>query len=284
MQGTHRQLTFFYPGKRFPAVSVTGANCALQCDYCQGRYLEGMIAVRSEEELLELAINLQRQEASGFLLSGGCDKRGRIPLAPYVGAVRRIKSEIRLKVNLHTGLLDEEEAVWLVSSGADCYSVDIVQDEQAIKEILHLNEGPEAYSRTLDALFKAGAKHVAPHLCLGLTGEETEAEARSIELLSRHPISSLALLAFRPTRRTPMANMPAPSREHILKLVDLAVKELQCPVLLGCMRARGDWELEKECIEQGVSGIAMPSRRTVEWAKKNGYLVQREERCCALYL
>jgi len=38
--------------KRFLPVSVTGSACALSCDHCQSKVLEGMISVKAGENLL----------------------------------------------------------------------------------------------------------------------------------------------------------------------------------------------------------------------------------------
>jgi uncharacterized radical SAM superfamily protein len=211
MSAKRGQVTFFYPGGDFPAVSVTGGECELQCDHCRGHYLQGMRPVSQPSELSALARELRARHANGFLLSGGSDASGRIPLLPYVDTVRAVRSELGLKVNLHTGLLDGREAKELVRSEADCYSMDIVQDELAIRERLHLTGGPEQYALTLDALFQAGARKVVPHLCIGLSSAE-EGDLRSIDLVSRYPIDALVLLGLRPTRGPRCTTSPRPRK------------------------------------------------------------------------
>lgn len=283
MQPARGQVSFYYPGKAFPAISVTGRSCALLCDHCRGHYLEGMTAVRSPDKLVELAAQLKRDGATGFLLSGGCDSRGRIPLLQYVDAVRSIRESTGLRCNLHTGLLDGDEAAALVRSGADCYSMDLVQDEGVIRGTLHLQAAPSDYVRTLEALFSAGARRVVPHICVGLAPSEVS-EERCVDLASGFPIGGLVLLGFRPTRGTPLQSRPPPSRERILHALEYAIQRTEAPVLVGCMRMRGDWELERACIEAGAAGIASPSRRTVEWAVENGYRTESKQECCALHL
>jgi uncharacterized radical SAM superfamily protein len=282
MAASERAVTFYYPGKSFPSVSVTGRGCALSCDYCGGRFLQGMWPVRTPEELRAFADGLIKKGGKGFLLSGGCDAQGRIPLLPFVREVRHIKQATKLVVNVHSGLLDVDAARALVPSGADCYSVDLVRDEWVIGEVMHLPSGKQAYRDTLDALVDARAPRVVPHVCVGIGSEGAEAEA--IALASRYPVAALVLLVFMPTRGTPMANAPVPSAERVLSAVRAAVHEARCPVLIGCMRPRGNWELETRCIEEGAAGIASPSRHTVAWAKEHGYSVERRDTCCALHL
>jgi uncharacterized radical SAM superfamily protein len=242
-----------------------------------------MIPVTDGEELKAMAKGLSERCAKGFLLSGGCDAEGHVPLAPFLAAVREVKRSTPLLVNLHTGLLDlPEEAERLVASGADALSVDIVQDPDVIRQVLHLGRGPEDYHRTLDLLFSCGAERVVPHLCIGMSGPSMQGEERALRLISRFPVSALVLLSFLPARGTPMATVETATPDHVLRIARLALDEVSAPVLLGCMRPRGEWELEAELIRSGVAGVAMPSARTVRWAEENGLQIEWRQECCAL--
>jgi uncharacterized radical SAM superfamily protein len=159
--------------------------------------------------------------------------------------------------------------------------VDVVQDERVIREVMHLDRGKEDYRRTLELLFEAGARRVVPHVCLGIGSEEAEEEA--VRLIARFPVGAVVVLALMPARGTPMGRAAPPSRERVLGAVRLAVGTVKAPTLLGCMRPRGDWTLEAECIEAGAEGVAMPSRRTVSWAEGRSYEVEMVEGCCALH-
>ena len=69
-----RRIHFYAPGMvhyetpfykaanpyRFPAVSVTGKFCELQCKHCRGTLLRSMVEVRSPEELYELCRTIKR--------------------------------------------------------------------------------------------------------------------------------------------------------------------------------------------------------------------------------
>jgi uncharacterized radical SAM superfamily protein len=255
----------------------------LGCDYCRGHYLEGMIPVDSAERLMELALGLEAEGAQGFLLSGGCDRDGKVPLNGFLGAVARIKMDTRLEVNLHTGLLDSlEEARALVSSGADCLSVDIVQDPELITERMHLSRGPEDYGRTLKLLFSAGAARVVPHLCIGMSGASMVGELSALRLIAKFPVSSVVLLSFLPARGTPMSFEAGPGPEHVLEVTKVAIRTVHAPIIMGCMRPRGDWKLEVGLLSLGLRAMAMPSSRTVRWAEENGFEVEWREECCAL--
>jgi lipoyl synthase len=163
----------------------------------------------------------------------------------------------------------------------DIFCIDIVQDPKVIQGVLGLNVSPRAYSEALGSLFRAGADKVVPHLCVGLNGNERSGEKAALEMLAGYDISSLALLSFIPTRGTRMANSPIVSQDHFLEIVEHAVDQLRCPVNLGCMRPRGNPDLEKRCCEAGISGIAVPSKETVVYLEGLGTKVEKREICCA---
>ncbi len=280
MQSEVEELFLYHPGKSFPAISVTGDACSLQCDHCRAHYLRGMRPVACAEDLIKLAKGLEADHAEGMLVSGGCDRDGKIPLGPFLPALRRIKLETRLQINLHTGLVGDDEASQIAASGADCISFDLVQDPEVIRERLHLSFGPEAYARTLTSLFSSGVKRVVPHLLVGLSGEEKMHEMAAIEVASRHPIAGMVILALMPTRGTPMESARPPSDEHMLEILERAIDALDVPIMLGCMRPRGNWRLEIKAIGLGVRRIAMPSPRTEDWAKAMGYKVTKRSSCC----
>jgi lipoyl synthase len=273
-----RTVRTYYPGTSFPALSVTGEACELGCDHCRGRFLKGMCSVPSPQELLIKARELSAAGAVGFLLSGGCTSGGRVPLLPYVQAIRQIKEETSLLVNVHTGLLDLTEAEELVSSGADCYSVDVVQDEATMRGPLHLPASAIDYERTLESLFLASAPQVVPHICLGLQSEK--GEAACLEMVSRFDIAALIVLGL-VTPRGLYFSQPTDLGDRLVRFVENAKNVLDCPILLGCMRARGDWKTEVRCIDAGLTGIVSPSPRTVEWAREKGFAIERIDRCCA---
>lgn len=280
MQSEVEELFLYHPGKAFPAISVTGEECSLQCDHCRAHFLKGMRPATSPADLIRIAKELDADGAEGMLVSGGCDKNGKIPLGPFLPALKRIKLETKLKVNLHTGLVGDEEACQIAATDVDCISFDLVQDPEVIRRRLHLSCGPEAYAKTLTSLFSAGVKSVVPHLLIGLSGEENRFEIAAIEMMAGYPITGLVILALMPTRGTPMEDSPSPIDDQILETIERAVDALDVPVMLGCMRPRGNRKLEIKAIEFGVRRIAMPSPQTEVWAKAQGYVVIKRSSCC----
>jgi len=274
-------LAAYYPSGRFPAVSVTGSQCQLGCAHCEGHYLEGMLSAQTPDQLRALAGELEDRKCLGFLLSGGCDRTASVPLGRFAAAIADIKRDTGLKVSVHPGLLGGREAADLVGAGVDIFCIDVVQDPKVIRDVLGLEVRPDAYEDALDALFKAGAKHVVPHICVGLNGEERSGERAAVETVSKYPISSLALLSFIPTAGTRMGRSPIVSDDHLLDIVGHAVDMVDCPVTLGCMRPRGNPDLEMRCCEAGISGIAVPSPVTVRRLEGLGFKVEKKDVCCA---
>ena len=92
------EITFYLPGMiryesrrgRYPAISLTGSRCELQCEHCKGRLLDPMIQVTEPDDLLEKAVYLEKRGAHGLLLSGGSDREGRLPWAKYGDAIREL--------------------------------------------------------------------------------------------------------------------------------------------------------------------------------------------------
>lgn len=275
-----RDIVFFYPGRSFPAVSITGRECRLGCDHCRGRYLRGMIPAPDPDGLVHLARELERRGAEGMLISGGHDDRGRLPLDRFTGAIARVKEETDLLINLHTGFLGRGTASDLVAAGVDAFSLDLVQDPGVIQGLMHLDAGKEDYRDLLETLESAGARAV-PHLCVGLPGSTPAGEGEAVALASDFPVSGLILLGFLPTPGTPWEGADPPPRGRLISALSQGLDLLDVPVMLGCMRSRADRALEREFISSGGSGIAVPSGEVLEWAQGRHRVTVRRV-CCAL--
>jgi len=264
---------FYRPGRKFPAVSVTGTVCEQMCGHCKGYHLRNMIPAVSAEELISEAVRIKKEGGTGMLISGGCDANGRIPVTELAGAIGKVK-DIGLEINLHAGFLTEDEAKILVASGVDRFSTDVRQDPEIIKNVLHL-QGPEAYDETLRNIMGAGG-NVIPHITSGF-GKDLELSMELLKTLNIRDVVVLALV------RTPGTDNVEPSEETVLEdireLLDSGFN-----VILGCMRSRNYENLEIECLKMGVRHIANPSQRTVKWAKDNNIGFEISEKCCCMLL
>jgi uncharacterized radical SAM superfamily protein len=185
-------------------------------------------------------------------------------------------SDNGLKVNIHTGFIGKEDAKRLVDAGVSAFSVDIHQDPDIIRNILHLEVPPEAYSELLDNIISAGGEPV-PHLTVGFG---TLDFVRSAELVKSKGFKEVVLLALVPTKGTMTEKMTITDDEMINAAKELM--DMGFEVILGCMRPRSDRELEARCIELGIRRIANPSRKTILWAKEKGMKIIERKTCCCI--
>ena len=105
----NNEVNIFIPGRFFPALSVTGTDCSLQCEHCNITYLSHMTDVSDENKLRKSLDKLVSSGAQGCLISGGCDEDGKVPLLGYKDIFREYKEKTDLIFNFHVGLLNEEE-------------------------------------------------------------------------------------------------------------------------------------------------------------------------------
>jgi len=278
------EMRFYYPLPRFPSISVTGYRCSLNCQHCRGRYLRQMEAVESPEELIELCKRLERMGATGCLVSGGSDPYGSVPLRGFYGALRRVKEETGLIVNVHTGLVDGEQAEEIAGTGIDVASLDVVGDRETIKRVIGLDKGPEDYLESIRLLKEAGVPSVVPHICTGLDWGRIRGEARALWGLSDLDPEVIVILGLRPTKGTPMESAPPPSPETLARMV--AAARLMFPrasIALGCMRPhQGRGEAEKLALKAGADRLVLPRPRTIRVAEEMGLHPIHLDACCAV--
>jgi len=271
----------YYPGTSFPSVSVTGTACSLHCKHCNARYLEGMQPAESPEKLIEFAVELEKSGAKGFLMSGGSDMDGVVPLGPYTGAIRRIKEETELIINAHVGFAGREEIEGLVSAGIDVFSVDIVGDNSTIKRVYGLDRTVTHYISLLNDLEEFGAV-VAPHITAGLDFGEIKGEYNAVDMVSAYNLQTLVFLSLIPTRGTAMEQIPPLSEKDFLSVLKYATERFKGDVLVGCMRPRQQKEWEIEAVESGIKGMVIPAASTLAFLRDKGMEVKAHNHCCAL--
>lgn len=283
--GFHVPGMFFYDGRRgrFPALSVTGARCDLNCGHCAGRLLGPMIDVSDPQTLVRRAEAVARDGAQGVLISGGCDGRGRLPWERFAGAVARIKEETNLTVAAHTGFVDRPQAEALKRAGVDTAMFDVVGDEATLRLVYGL-DGPTRVADSLAALVEAGLR-VAPHVVVGLHAGRIVGEERAVEMIAASGCSSVVFVVFMPQPHTPFEHAPPPPIEEVIRLIARA--RLQYPDLvqhLGCAKPRGEYrrDLDAAALRAGVNHLAIPAPQAVDLAPGLGREVFWTETCCAI--
>jgi len=279
-------LRAYYVWPQFPSVSITGEACMLKCVHCDHVYLKHMHEASRPVKLLKLCNEFKQKGAKGVLISGGCDEKGGLlNLEKFLPSLREVH-EMGLIIKLHTGFCNEDMATRIAETGVDIASQEIVGDVETVKEIFQLDVELSTYYNTFKYLGEAGVPHLCPHLCVGLHYGHALGELRALELLKEtFEPSTIAIIAFRPTKGTPLEDIPAPTGEAMAKVVAYA-RELfpETKLILGAMRPRSStrndpnkevrYSLEKAALENGINGIEIPSQEIMRIALEKGMVIK----------
>lgn len=277
-----KTINLYYPGKKFPAISLTGSECELNCSHCGGHYLRSMISATDPDQFYKTCINLYNKGAGGVLISGGCDRLGRIALEPFFDAIQRVKSETGMKLNLHTGLIEPEDANKIAEIKIDALSFDLVGDSSVLKKVYRVAHSPDDYREVLDILLSKRIE-VVPHICIGLSPGEIKGELHSIDMLKNYDLSKLIFIIFIPTKGTRMENSKPPSTESVSEVFRYAKNNLKnTELILGCMRPRRPERYEITALTAGATGIVLPSEMVIKSLNAGGWTLIRKEQCCAI--
>ncbi len=270
--------------RRFLPVSVTGSACALSCDHCQAKVLEGMVSVRADQDLFALAARLHEQGSEGLLVSGGSTRTGGVPLLPHLRHIPRIRAELGMKVIVHSGVVSPQLAAGLAEAGVDGVMLDIIGADETLRDVYHLDLTVADMDRSLRLLSDQGLR-IIPHIVLGLHYGQFLGEHRALEMLTSYPVSTLILVVLVPLVGTPMAHIPPPPVDQVTDFFGTA--RLAAPattINLGCARPLGaaKAELDQAAIDLGLNGIAYPADGAISYARSRGLTPRLYEYCCSL--
>jgi lipoyl synthase len=269
---------------RFLPVSVTGTACALQCDHCKTKVLEGMITLGNERDLFATAKRLRDRGTDGVLVSGGSQRHGGVPLLAHVNALRRVREELGMRVVVHSGVVSPKLAQALADAEVDGVMLDIIGAEETITNVYHLDLTPADFERSLALLSERGLR-IIPHIVLGLHYGQFLGEWDALEMIARYPVSTLILVVLTPLVGTPMGHLPPPPIADVTDFFQTARARMpDTPVNLGCGRPMGDTKvaLDRAAIDHGLNGIAYPAEGMVAYARERGLEPSFHEYCCSL--
>ena len=292
------QLAFFAPGlkrwqtdewrpenrRRFMPISVTGGSCALQCDHCQAKVLKGMISARSGDELMAVASRLKSEGTDGILVSGGSTRDGGVPMEHHLNAIARIRSELDMKVVVHSGVVSPRIAEGLAAARVDAVMLDIIGADETIRDVYHLDLTVDDFDRSLGLLAEAGLR-IIPHIVLGMHYGRFLGEHRALEIIASHPVSTLIIVVLVPLVGTPMEHIPPPPVPEVIDFFALARATMPTTTInLGCGRPMGDTKvtLDRAAIDHGLNGIAYPAEGAIAYAESRGLDAHLYEYCCSL--
>jgi len=259
---------------RTAVLSVTGTACALGCAHCGGHYLKHMIPI---DRWPEVAAD---EGVKSCLVSGGCDLRGRVPVAAHMDALTELAARFRL--NLHLGLADEADVARLAAL-RPVVSFDLVADDATVREVYGLDRPAADFVSTYSLLRRY--VRVVPHVCIGLRGGEPSGELEALQALARLGADAIIFIVFVPTPGTRYASRKPPALEKAVEVIARArLMFPETPIYLGCMRPRGAYReaLDALAVRAGVNRIVVPSPRARGEAESLGLSAKWREECCAL--
>lgn len=285
--GAKKYFNRFYSNHphSFVHVSITGGSCALQCAHCKARLLNDMIPMDTPENLMRLIDGMAVRGSRGILISGGADRRGKVPLLPFCDAIAYAHSK-GMKVIVHSGLLDRQTACVLRDAGVDQVLMDIIGDEETISKVYHLDARPEDYLQAMMNCREVGLK-MAPHVVIGLCYGRVQGEIRAIEMIQEVTPDIMVLVVLTPVKGTEMEGISPPAPGVVENVIKTAVEYLpDIPINLGCARPAGiiKRNIERIAVDYRLNAIAYPDAVTVEYALQQGLNPVFVEECCSLLI
>jgi len=280
---SRRRLRAYRPHPRYPSISITGGWCELDCRHCGRVYLRSMEWAESPELLERRLLKLSSTGAVGCLVSGGYTREGRLPVKPFLKALRR-GAEEGLRMNIHPGLVDRETASEIASAGLEAASVDMPGDPETIRWVHGLDAGPRDYLKSMLNLSQAGLK-ACPHICVGLHGGAVRGELNALRLVHRAGVENLTFIILIPTPGTEFQHVRPPEPRTVAAVAALARLLMpEADIGLGCMRPRGPYseEVERLLLRAGVDRIVLPRGKTLSEARRLGVRVEWMESCCVI--
>lgn len=284
-----KSITFYLPGMfrldgargKYPALSITGGECALGCDHCRGKILRSMIYAESPDKLVSQCRQLAAKGNHGVLISGGCNSEGRLPWNRFLPAIATIKSETELFISVHSGLVNDSDALGLRQAGVDQVLIDVIGDDETFKSVYHLPFGVDRIEESMAALQRARLPMV-PHIVCGIYYGGMRGEKNAVAMISRFKVQQVVVVSLMTLPGTRMEKMRPPAPEAVADIIaEVRFAMPKVPVSLGCARQRGNRELEEMAIEAGVNHLALPSEEAVEKAESYGLEIRYQETCCS---
>lgn len=269
----------------WPAVSITGGDCKLQCDHCKAKILEPMLPARSPEDLWRVVNEIIEDGAQGMLLTGGSNHQNQVEYDNYYTTIRRIKDEFPdFKIAMHTALVDKDIALSMEQSGIDAAMMDVIGAQDTITQVYHLRRRVDDFEETLENLVATKMK-VVPHIVIGLHYGHLLGEWNALEMVNRHLPDALVLVVVMPFYAPASRPFVTPDAHAVGRFFMDARQALpQTPLLLGCARPPGMTKLQIDtyAVMAGLNGIAHPSDGTVELAARLDRNVKVTPACCSI--
>jgi uncharacterized radical SAM superfamily protein len=269
----------------WPAMSITGGDCKLQCDHCKAKILEPMHAVRTPEALWAAVNEHIAVGAQGMLLTGGSNYRNEVEYDAFYPVIRRIKDTFpQFKIAMHTALVDMDIARRMEDCGIDSAMMDVIGSQDTITQVYHLRRTVDDFEKTLEYLVSTQLK-VVPHIVIGLHYGQLLGEWNALEMIQRHMPQAVVLVVVMPFYASETRPFVTPNAVEVGRFFMDARKALpDIPLLLGCARPPGrvKAEIDSYAVMAGLNGLAHPTDGMVELAVKLNRDVRVTPACCSI--
>lgn len=269
----------------WPAMSITGGDCKLQCDHCKAKILEPMHAVRTPEALWAAVNEHIGVGAQGMLLTGGSNYRNEVEYDAFYPVIRRIKDTFpQFKIAMHTALVDMDIARRMEDCGIDSAMMDVIGSQDTIAQVYHLRRTVDDFEKTLEYLVSTQLK-VVPHIVIGLHYGQLLGEWNALEMIQRHMPQAVVLVVVMPFYASENRPFVTPNSIEVGRFFMDARKALpDIPLLLGCARPPGrvKAEIDSYAVMAGLNGLAHPTDGMVELAVKLNREVRVTPACCSI--
>jgi len=286
-----KRIQYFIPGQmvymgdkgKYPHISLTGTSCSLNCDHCYRKILDDMIPAVEPHLLKETCRRLDEEGNLGVLLSGGSDRLGALPWQKFIESIQWIKQNTRLKVSIHTGIIDIETALALKDAGIDEILIDVIGSEETMTRVYHLPAGLKKMESSLSAV-AATELPLIPHIVAGLHYGRIKGEMHALGMVARYPVSVLVVVVLNPMKGTPMQEIRPLDPETVARFVAAArLRMPYVPIALSCARPPGQHRVETDllALEAGVNRIAMPAQKAVRKSRETGLEIEFHKTCCS---
>lgn len=265
----------------FTPISLTGVQCALKCKHCNSHYLRHMLD-GSNNKFFSYAIDLVNKGANGILLSGGSACDGSVPTYEKADVIQKLKTEKKLKISAHTGIVNGSQAK-ILSGYLNMALIDVPGDDETIHEILGIDAYISDYENSMIELSSAGIP-IAPHIIVGLHNGKLKGEFKALEMVKKIKPTVVVIVVLIPSQDTVMENISPPGIKDVIKVITASREMFETPISLSCVRPGGRYRsmLDEYAILSGIDRIAVPSRNAYNICRELGLnIIEIPKMCCS---
>ncbi len=268
------RIQYFSPRHKYKPVSLTGTWCALNCKFCNRRYLESMVHV-TPHNFIDVMRELYSSGVRGVLLSGGFRNDATLPIEAYINAIKVVKKELGLFISAHLGLQTRSEVLRELRGLIDVVDYEFTLSEFIVNYVRGLKLRPSRYVEALKTMLENDL-HVVPHVFAWHPAITREALGRELKILNDYGLREVTLLVYiDPHTRYDSEDLAS----RVLENIEYARSVFPGSIYMGCMRPGYIRPiLDKSLVEKGlVDRIANPYHKVLAEYPEEYY-----DACCSI--